>query len=108
MNRLTSLKKLLAAAIVAAGLLSFGNAAAEAGVYGGPIVADYVAPVATCHTDIYVPTCTYKTVTDWEIRSVEYVDYVTQYTSCGHPYQVQVVRTKLVKVPVQRLVKVCY
>lgn len=108
MSRLTSLKTLLTAGIVAAGLLSFGNAAAKAGYPARFVTDHYAAPVADCHADLYVPRCTYKTVIDYEFRTVEYVDYVTQYTSCGHPYQVQIVRTKVIKVPVERLVKVCY
>lgn len=97
MNRLFSVKTTLAAAIVTAGLLSFGNASAEAGCRSRGI--GYVD---------YTPPCTYKTVIDYELQTVEYVDYVTRYTSCGHPYTVKVIRTKVIEVPVQRLVKVCY
>lgn len=97
MSRLFSIKTTLAAAVVTAGLLSFGNASAEAGCRSGGI--RYVS---------YTPACRYKTVIEYELQTVEYVDYITKYTSCGHPYTVQVVRTKVIEVPVERLVKVCY
>ncbi len=109
MSRLISFKMLSVAAIVTAGLLGFGNAKAEAGYPGQFVSSPYAAPLATCQSDYCAPPpCTYKTVIEWEFRRVEYVDFVTKYLPCGHAYRVKVLRTKLVKTPVERLVKVCY
>ena len=58
--------------------------------------------------DCYVPRCVYKPVTTWEIVQKPCVEYVTRYTHCGKPYQVEVVTYHAVKVPVTKLVKVCY
>ena len=96
MTRLPSPKTLLAAAIVTAGLICFGNASAEAGCSRRVAYRNFA------------PVCTYKTVIDYELQPVEYIAYETRYMPCGRPYTVQVVRTKWVKVPVERLVKVCY
>jgi hypothetical protein len=69
MSRLISLKTLLAAGIVAAGFLSFGNAAADAGCPARFVSNPYTVPVTSCHSDVYVPRCTYKTVIDSEFRT---------------------------------------
>ncbi|MEZ6065134.1 MAG: hypothetical protein R3B90_05385 [Planctomycetaceae bacterium] len=108
MNSLNSLKSVLAAAIVTTGLFGFGTSSADAGFDHGyqpslirPIVSD-------CHEPIRIPRCTYKTVIDFEFRTETYVDYITKYAPCGRPYTVKVLRTRTIKVPVERLVKVCY
>lgn len=101
MSRLFHLKSVLAAAIVTTGLAAFGNSA-EAGGFcrTRPIGIHYpVQPIQHCR---------YETVIDYEFRTVDYVERIAKYRPCGSIYFVDVVRTKLVKVPVERLVKVCY
>lgn len=103
MSRLFSLKNVLAAAIVSLGAAGF-EATAHAGHFPSP-------PVVINHCDsppIWTPPCRYETVIDYEFRRIKYTECITRYTPCGRPYHVHVVRTKLVKVPVERLVKVCY
>ena len=62
------------------------------------------ASAGSCHA----PRCHYKTVITWQYIEEPCYDYVTQYDHCGRPYQVEVVTYKTVKVPVEKLVKVCY
>ncbi|MCA9056073.1 MAG: hypothetical protein KDA75_19710 [Planctomycetaceae bacterium] len=87
MRQLINLRSILAAAALAAGLAVTTSASA-----GG------------CHT----PRCYYKTVITWKIVEEPCYDYVTRYDHCGKPYQDVVVTYKTVKVPVEKLVKVCY
>lgn len=48
----------------------------------------------------------YETVVTYDIRHERVIRYVTRYDHCGRPYQVAVIETRAVKVPVKRLVKV--
>lgn len=57
-----------------------------------------------CHA----PQCYYKTVITWQVIEEPCYDYVTKYDHCGRPYQVRVVTYKTVRIPVEKLVKVCY
>ena len=63
------------------------------------------ATAGSCH---HAPRCYYKTIITWKLIEEPCYDYVTQYDHCGKPYQVEVVTYKTVKVPVEKLVKVCY
>jgi hypothetical protein len=56
----------------------------------------------------YQPRCHYETVIDYEIQTRSIVEWVTKYDHCGHPYRAKIVRYITVKVPVERLVKVCH
>ncbi|MEZ6066013.1 MAG: hypothetical protein R3B90_09960 [Planctomycetaceae bacterium] len=82
-----SLRRLLAAAVVASGL-AFTSTASAGGYHSAP--------------------CTYKTITTWEVVQQPVVDWVVKYKPCGTPYRVKVVSYKAVRVPVQKVVKVCY
>ncbi|MFV0446031.1 MAG: hypothetical protein ACK5Q5_20840 [Planctomycetaceae bacterium] len=62
------------------------------------------ASAGNCHA----PRCYYKTVITWQVIEEPCYDYVTKYDHCGQPYRVKVVTYKTVKVPVEKLVKVCY
>ncbi len=87
MRRLFNLKSAALATLLAAGL-SFANTASA--------------------SDCYAPRCFYKTITTWEIVEKPYIDYVTKYDHCGQPYLVKVVSYETIRVPVTKLVKVCY
>jgi hypothetical protein len=76
---------MLAAAVVGAGTL-------------------FSAPAVACDE----PVCEYRTVCIYETRTVPYYCTVTLYDECDQPYEVRVLRYKQVKVPVTKLVKVCY
>ncbi|MCA9047420.1 MAG: hypothetical protein KDA89_01750 [Planctomycetaceae bacterium] len=83
----------LAASVFAAAALSVSASVATAGDY--------------CHAP-YVPQCHYKTVTVYEAVKKPCVHYVTKYDHCGEPYYAKIVTWKVVQVPVQKQVKVCY
>jgi hypothetical protein len=87
MRQFISLKSLAFAAVIATGLAF--NATANAG---------------GCHT----PRCYYKTVITWQIIEEPFYDYVTKYDHCGRAYQARILSYRTVKVPVEKLVKVCY
>ena len=93
MTRLFSLKNAAFAAVAAAGL-SFA-ATADAGHYG----CDYDYGF----NDYYVQ----RVVTYDYDRITDYHD-VTRYTDCGVPYQVRVLHTRTVAVPVVSDVRVAY
>ncbi len=103
MSRLLSLTSVLAAAIISLGAVGEENAV-QAGHFKTPkvVINQFVSP------PIWTPPCRYETVIDYEFRTIQYTECITRYTPCGRPYHVHVVRTKVVKVPVERLVKVCY
>jgi hypothetical protein len=112
MNGCISLKSILVASVVAVGLFGIGSGSANAGhdLYGGfgggyGLTSNYGS---SCHDDLYVPRCSYRTVIDYEYRTETFYDYITKYDHCGKPYTVKVLRTRTIQVPVQRLVKVCY
>lgn len=86
MFRRPNLKALLFAAVLGSTFLMVGNAEAS-----------------SCH-----PPCVYKTVVTWKTIQEPCVDYVVKYHPCGTPYRVKVVTYKTVRIPVERLVKVCY
>lgn len=88
MNRLNLLKKVVCGMLVAGAIGFVGTSTASA-----------------TH---YPPSCYYKTVIVWEHQTQPVVDWVTKYDHCGKPYEVKVVRYVTVKVPVKKLVKVCY
>ena len=44
----------------------------------------------------------------WKVVQEPCIDYVVKYHPCGTPYRVKVVTYKTVRIPVERLVKVCY
>ncbi|MEZ6056948.1 MAG: hypothetical protein R3C01_09600 [Planctomycetaceae bacterium] len=73
-------------------------------VTGTMAFASGTASASGCHA----PRCYWKTVTVYVSVEKPCVHYITKYTSCGRPYQVQVVTYKTVQVPVQKQVKVCY
>lgn len=103
MSRLFSFKSVLAAAAVALGLSGWENTAAASHLRSPKVVINhFVSP------PVWMPPCRYETVIDYEFRTIQYTECITRYTPCGRPYHVHVVRTKVVKVPVERLVKVCY
>jgi len=108
MNRLFSISNVAAITLVACGLLASGNVAQadhDHGFDGGFSQPGLYGP--TCQHD-YIPPCQYRTVIEYELRPVQYTECVTRYRPCGHPYTVHVTRTKWIRVPVERLVKVCY
>lgn len=86
--KLLNLKTLFAAAVVAGGVAFAGNAA------------------QACD-DYYAPVCTWKTVIVYETQQIPEVSWVTKYDSYNHPIQVKVVTYRTVRVPVEKLVKVC-
>ena len=89
MNRLNLLKKVLCGTLVAGAIGFVGTSTASATHY----------PPPCCH---------YKTVITYEYETQPIVEWVTKYDHCGRAYEVKVVRYITVKVPVKRLVKVCY
>ncbi len=94
MTRLFSLKKIVFAAVAVAGL-SFAAGSADAGHYG----CDY----GYGYNDYYVQ----RIVTYDYDRIADYHDH-TRYTDCGVPYQVRVLHTRTVAVPVVSYVRVAY
>jgi hypothetical protein len=103
MSRLFSFKSVLAAAIVSLGVAGLENSAAASHLRGPRVVINHFGL-----PPIWTPPCRYETVIDYEFRTIQYTECITRYTPCGRPYHVHVVRTKVVRVPVERLVKVCY
>jgi hypothetical protein len=89
MRRFLNLRSLFAFAVVAGGL-AFTNAATAAG-YG--------------HAG--VPHCTWRTVVVWQTIEEPVIDWVIRYDHCGRPYREKVVTYRTVRVPVEKLVKVC-
>jgi hypothetical protein len=86
MRRFLNLKTVLTAGVV--GTAAWFGGTAEAGGYHAP--------------------CVYKTVVSWKVVQEPCIDYVVKYHPCGTPYRVKVVTYKTVRIPVERLVKVCY
>ncbi len=83
-----SLKSVVVAGVVAAGLFAnVGNAAAS---------------------DCYVPRYYWKTVVSYSYVQQPYAQWVTKYDHCGKAYRVQVTGYQTVKVPVEHRVKVYY
>ena len=87
MRQLINLRSILAAAALATGLAFTTTASA-----------------GNCHK----PRCYYKTVTTWKIVEEPYYETVLRYDHCGKPYTDTVLSYRTVKVPVEKLVKVCY
>ena len=54
------------------------------------------------------PCCEYKVVVYYETHYEPYTQTVTCYDECGRPYTKEVAVLQKVKVPVTKLVKVCY
>lgn len=88
MNRLNLLKKVFCGTLIAGAIGFVGTSTASAGHYPSH--------------------CYYKTVVSYEYQTQPVVDWVTKYDHCGRPYEVKVVSYITVKVPVKKLVKVCY
>lgn len=88
MNRLNLLKKIVCGTLIAGAIGFVGTSSASA--------------------DHCPPRCYYKTVVCYEYETQPVVDWVTKYDHCGRPYEVKVVDYVTVKVPVKKLVKVCY
>lgn len=88
MNRLNLLKKVCCGTLVA-GAIAF---------VGAPTASASHCP----------PNCYYKTIITYEYETQPIVEWITKYDHCDRPYQVKVVNYVTVRVPVKRLVKVCY
>ena len=65
------------------------------------------AQAGDCYTNHYQSSCYYKTIVTYKTVLKPYTCLVTKYTSCGHPYQVEVVKYKRVRVPCTKRVLVC-
>jgi hypothetical protein len=89
MNRLNLLKKVACGTFIAAVIGVVGTSSASA-------------------THYYPQSCHYKAIITYEYQTQPIVDWVTSYDHCGRPYEEKVVHYVTVKVPVRRLVKVCY
>jgi hypothetical protein len=89
MNCFKSLKSVFRGILVAGAIAFVGASSASATHY----------PVHSCH---------YRTVITYVYEKQPVVEWVTLYDHCDQPYEVKVVRYVTVKVPVKRLVKVCY
>lgn len=89
MNRLNLVKNVFCGTLVAGMIGVVGVSTASAGQY-------------------QPPSCYYKTVITYEYETQPVVEWVTKYDHCGRPYEAKVVRYITVKVPVQRVVKVCH
>lgn len=109
MIRSLSLRTAVAATLVTTGLLGLGTTNANAGGPSRQLVINnlYPAPVQPHCVPQVPPPCTYQTVIEYEVRPVQQVDWVVRYHSCGQPYKAKVVRTRTVKVPVERRIQVC-
>ena len=59
-------------------------------------------------SDCHAPRCYYKTIVEYKAVRKACVDYVTRYDHCGKPYLDKVVTYKIIQVPVERVIKVCY
>lgn len=59
-------------------------------------------------SDCHQPKCVYKTIIVYETVKKPCVEYAVKYDHCGEPYLVKVVSYKLVKVPVEKTIKVCH
>ena len=82
-----------AASLITAAVLSVSSSDA--------VAEDY------CHIP-YVAQCCCRTVTVYETVKKPCVHFVTKYDQCGEQYYSKVVTWKVVRVPVQKQVKVCY
>lgn len=106
MSRLINLKSLLAATLVAGGLM-FASSTAKAcddyafgysgSSYGGSL-----------YSVGYVPEYHWRTVVSYETQTVPVVDYVVKYDCYGDAYRVKVISYKTVRVPVETQVRVSY
>ena len=77
----------------------------------GMLVAGAITLVGTSSASAdhcTTPTCYYKTVIVWKLQTQPVVDWVTKYDHCGRPYEAKVVSYVTVKIPVKKVVKVCY
>jgi len=94
-------KSLLTCAV--AGSLAFGSAdGAEAG-HGDRTNGSVRISVVTRTT-----TTTYRLITSYKTRCEPYNCTVIRYDHCGRAYRSTVVKYRTVRVPVTKLVKVCY
>jgi hypothetical protein len=82
-------------------LRSFVVAAAVA---FGLAFSSTTASASDCHR----PDCYYKTVIVYETVRKPCVHWVIKYDHCGEPYRDRVVTYKLVQVPVEKRIKVCF
>lgn len=103
MKALITLKSVLTCGLVLGALAFASTDSAQAGGYGGYGQSGYGYGGYN-----YQPQYYWKTITTYESVRKEYIDYVTKYDHCGHPYQVQVVRYEYIQVPVTSRVKVYY
>lgn len=87
MARFNSLRKLVGALVITAAAFG-GSMANSASAYG-----DY---------------CQYKWVVSYEYRTEKYVDWVVEVDDYGCEHKVPVVKYRTIKVPVKKLVKLCY
>ncbi len=94
MSRFNLLKTLVAAIALSVGGLGLAQTAAAGG---------YQDSYHDGYQDCYM-----KRVVSYEFRRIPYYDYLTQYDDCGHPYEVKVLRYRMIEVPVIRFVKVCH
>lgn len=97
------IKTVATTGLVLGALLVSLNSSAQAGGYGYGDSYGYGQGGYN-----YQPQYFWKTITTYETVKKQYIDYVTKYDHCGHPYQVEVVRYEYVQVPVTRQVRVAY
>jgi len=62
----------------------------------------------TLASDCYEPKYVYQTIIVYETVKKPCIEYVVKYDHCDEPYLVRVVSYKLVKVPVEKTIKVYY
>ncbi len=94
MTRLFSLKKIAFAAVAAVGL-SFAAGSADAGHNG-------------CNSGYGYNGFSLQRVVTYNYDRIDDIHYVTRFTDCGVPYQVRVLHTRTVAVPVVSYVRVAY
>jgi hypothetical protein len=58
------------------------------------------------HNPAYKKVITHETITTWQTRTEAFKKFVTRYDHCGKPFQVEVVSTRQIKVPVKKVVSV--